>query len=263
MNKFILLFFCFIFFTDGKAQQKEPYTKLNRTTSSHGAIIRGDSLKKEVSLVFTADEFAEGLPAIISTLKKENIRGSFFFTGRFYRNKTFKPFVQQLKKDGHYLGPHSDQHLLYCDWVKRDSLLVTKDSFDKDIIQNLNAMIAAGLPVVMPHYFIPPYEWWNDSIASWSKASGLTLFNFTPGIRTNADYTWPELGAAYKSSEWIINWLKEFVTNNPAKLNGAIILIHAGTDPRRQDKLYNRLSEVIEYLKERGYRFKKIDELPD
>ncbi|HVF96834.1 MAG TPA: polysaccharide deacetylase family protein, partial [Flavisolibacter sp.] len=196
---------------------------------SHGAIVRGDSTKKEVALVFTADEYGEGLPAIIRTLKENRVKAGFFFTGRFYRNRTFQSSIQQLKKEGHYLGPHSDAHLLYCDWTKRDSLLVTRDSFDRDMEQNLAAMKSLGLPVHKPQFFIPPFEWWNDSTALWSKTAGFTLFNFTPGIRTAADYTWPEMGAQYKSSDWIISWLKGFVATRPRALNGAVILVHAGT----------------------------------
>jgi peptidoglycan/xylan/chitin deacetylase (PgdA/CDA1 family) len=122
-------------------------------------------------------------------------------------------------------------------------------------------MMKANLPIVFPQYFIPPYEWWNDSISTWSKAMGLQVVSFTPGIRTNADYTYPELGAAYKSSEWIVNWLKDTIKQHPDKLNGSIILIHAGTDPRRKDKLYYRLEEVITLLKKAGYRFHRIDSL--
>jgi len=29
-----------------------------------------------------------------------------------------------------YMGAHSDRHLLYADWTKRDSLLVTKEHSD-------------------------------------------------------------------------------------------------------------------------------------
>lgn len=255
MLKMILLIFCLSSFFNINAQQAEKHFAF-----SHGAIVRGDSTKKEISLVFTGDEFGEGLPTIIKTLKKQNVKAGFFFTGRFYRNKFFQSSIQQLKKDGHYLGPHSDQHLLYCDWNKRDSLLITKEVFINDMQQNLQAVKALRIDLSKPHYFIPPYEWWNDSIATWSKAQGLSIFNFTPGIRTNTDYTWPEMGTAYKSREWIMNWLKDFTTN-PEGLNGAIILIHAGTDPRRKDKLYDRLEEMIEYLKLRRYKFKRIDEL--
>jgi peptidoglycan/xylan/chitin deacetylase (PgdA/CDA1 family) len=230
-------------------------------TMIKGAVVRGDSTRKELSLVFTADEYGEGLPAISQTLKKKKVTGSFFFTGRFYRNQQFKKYTQQLIIDGHYLGLHSDQHLLYNDWQKRDSLLVTKDSFEKDILQNFDAMKTAGITILSPHFFIPPFEWWNDSIATWSKSKNLVLFSFTPGIRTNADYTWPQLGTAYKSSQWIMNWMKTLLQLAPQKLNGAILLIHAGTDPRRKDKLYDRLDELITLLKKEGYQFLRIGNL--
>lgn len=226
-----------------------------------GAIVRGDSTKKELALVFTADETGEGLTIIRHSLTREGVKAGFFFTGRFYRNASFTKEIRLLKKDGHYLGPHSDQHLLYCDWNKRDSLLVTKDSFEKDVRQNIAAIRANNLALQSHHLFIPPFEWWNDSISAWSKSAGFTLFNFTPGIRTNADYTWPEMGTTYKSSEWVMAWLKETISREPTKLNGAIVLLHAGTDPRRKDKFYNRLKEMIALLKRNGFLFKRIDEL--
>jgi hypothetical protein len=109
------------------------------------------------------------------------------------------------------LGPHSDNHLLYNDWNNRDSLLITHEQFDADIQNNLNAMQLQHIIVRHPQYFIPPFEWWNDSIAAWSNEFDLKLFCFTPGIRTNADYTYPEMGNAYKSSEWILQSLKSTV----------------------------------------------------
>ncbi|HUC80511.1 MAG TPA: polysaccharide deacetylase family protein [Flavisolibacter sp.] len=236
-------------------------TKQPRFSYSQGGIVRGDSTKKSIALVFTADEFGEGLATIHQTLKKQKVKGGFFFTGRFYSNAQYRPSIQALAKEGHYFGPHSNDHLLYCDWAKRDSLLITKDSFDRDMDRNIAAMIAADLPIVFPQYFIPPYEWWNDSISTWSKAKGLQVVSFTPGIRTNADYTWPELGNSYKSNEWLIAWLKETVANNPGKLNGSLVLIHAGTDPRRKEKLYDRLDEIIVMLKKAGYQFQRIDSL--
>jgi peptidoglycan/xylan/chitin deacetylase (PgdA/CDA1 family) len=243
--------------------QKEMTTfeRLSSLTYSHGGIIRGDSTKKEIALVFTADEFGEGLPAIIKTLQRQKVKGSFFFTGRFYRDKKNQSYIQQLNKNGNYLGPHSDEHLLYNDWSNRDSLLITHEQFTADMQENLNTIQQQNIAIHHPQYFIPPYEWWNDSIAAWSKELDLKLFCFTPGIRTNADYTYPEMGNPYKSSEWILQSLKNQFSQNKNAFNGAIILIHAGTDPRRKDKLYNRVDELIDWLKEEGYSFKRIDEL--
>jgi len=242
------------------AKQNEADNK-NSFTYSHGAIARGDSTKKEIALVFSADEFGDGLPAIIKTLHDKKIEGSFFFTGRFYRDKKYQSYIQQLNKSGNYLGPHSNAHLLYNDWNNRDSLLVTHEQFVADMQKNLKTIQQQHITIHHPQYFIPPYEWWNDTIASWSKKLDLKLFCFTPGIRTNADYTYPEMGTSYKSSEWILQSLKNQFNQNKNAFNGVIILIHAGTDARRKDKLYNRLDELIDWLRLKGYTFKRIDEL--
>ena len=101
--------------------------------------------KKNIALVFTGDEFADGGEFIAKTLKQEKVKASFFFTGRFYRNDLFAKTIQQLKKEGHYLGAHSDKHLLYCDWNKRDSLLVTKREFSTDLLDNYASMAAHGI----------------------------------------------------------------------------------------------------------------------
>lgn len=47
-------------------------------TDKFGAVIRGDTLRKEIALVFTGDEFAEGGKHILSTLRKHKVKGSFF-----------------------------------------------------------------------------------------------------------------------------------------------------------------------------------------
>lgn len=254
-KNYILFMGCLVLAFMLQAQPKKAHSFI------HGAAVRGDSTKKEVALVFTADEFGEGLSVICKTLHANKIKGSLFFTGRFFRNASFRPYINQLQRRGHYIGPHSDEHLLYNDWVKRDSLLVSRDSFLVDLANNIAAMKALSLPAYPDHFFIPPYEWWNDSITVWSKAAGFRLFSFTPGMRTAADYTYPEMGVSYKSSQWILDWLKDLLTKSPQKLYGAIILVHAGTDPRRPDKLYDRLQEMITMFRLNGFAFRRVDEL--
>ena len=230
--------------------------------SSQGAYIRGDSTKKEIALIFTGDEFGDGLTAIANTLAKQKINGSFFLTGRFYRNKSFQPGIKKLYAQKNLMGSHSDMHLLYNDWTKRDSILVTKDSLLNDLIKSKKSILATGVqPKDMTSFFIPPYEWWNNETAQWLREAGMTVFSFTPGTTSNADYTYPEMGKSYRSSEEIINNIKRFNETRPAGLNGVVLLIHAGTDPRRKDKLYYRLDELIEYLKKQGYQFKRVDEM--
>lgn len=230
---------------------------LNRFTIRHGAITRGDPGKKALALVFTGDEFFEGLPSITKTLGKQNVQAGFFFTGRLYGNLKAKRQIRKLVDNGHYMGPHSDRHLLYNDWSERGKMLVSKDSFFTDLTENYRKM--KNLRISQERkLFIPPYEWWNDEIASWCAEQGVELINFTEGIPTNADYTFPGM-TNYKSSETILAELRKMEATKG--IEGSIILVHIGTDPRRKDKLYEHLPALITELKAKGYAFLRIDEL--
>jgi endoglucanase len=208
--------------------------------------------------VFTGDTFAEGGDLIASTLNTKNVEASFFFTGNFYRNPAFAPLIKRLKSEGHYLGPHSDKHLLYCSWTNRDSLLVSEDQFTKDLLANYSAMQKFGIKKKDARYFIPPYEWYNDSISKWTKQMGIELINYSPGTRSTADYTTPDM-KNFRSSEEIMQSIK----SKGDDLNGFVLLLHVGTDPARTDKFYRRLDELIDFLRSGKYEIVRVDDLLD
>lgn len=221
-----------------------------------GGIIRGDSVTKKLALVFTGHEFADGAATITKTLKKNKVKGSFFLTGEFYR--LYPEIVRELQKQGNYVGPHSDRHVLYADWTKRDSTLITRDAFLKDLNDNYAAMEQAGVKVEEPRYFLPAYEWHNNDISEWSKEAGVQVINFTPGTTSNADYTTPDM-KAYRSSQEIYRRIMQYEKEHT--LNGFILLTHIGTDPRRTDKFYDYLDKLIRELKKKGYSIVGLEEL--
>lgn len=230
---------------------------------AEGAIIRGDTNEKRIALVFTGDEFGDGGEFILHTLSKQNIKASFFLTGNFYRNSEFVPLIQKLKENGNYLGSHSDKHLLYCDWSIRDSLLVSKTEFVSDLKNSYLELNKFQIAHEEARYFLPPFEWYNDSIAAWTSQLGLQLVNFTPGSGSNADYTYPEMGSSYADSKSIFRSVMAYERKSSTGMNGFILLVHIGTDPRRTDKFYNLLPDLITELKSMGYQFVRIDELLD
>jgi peptidoglycan/xylan/chitin deacetylase (PgdA/CDA1 family) len=229
----------------------------NYIVDEHGAIVRMDTTKKTIYLVFTAHEFADGYSVIRETLSRHDIKASFFFTGDFYRADKFRELIQELKSEGHYLGAHSDKHLLYCTWEKRDSLLVSQEIFNKDVLDNYAEMEKLGITKDDAPYYMPPYEWYNLEISKWTSQLGLILFNFSGGTSSNQDWTYPELGRTYISSDTIFNRVIRY--EEVHGMNGFIFLSHIGTDPRRTDKFYNKLDKLIGYLKEKGYSFSRIN----
>lgn len=230
-------------------------------TYSHGAIIRGDTTQRKLALVFTADEFANGGAIIAQTLQKHKAKASFFLTGRFYRNAGNSSLIQQLRRSGHYLGPHSDQHLLYCDWNKRDSLLVTQQQFNNDLRECYRAMQAQGIRKQQASWFLPPYEWYNDTIAAWTRALQLQLVNYTPGTLSHADYTFPEMGRSYRSCSTILQSVRDYEQRQPAGLNGFLLLMHAGADPRRTDHCWQELDGLLIWLESKNYKFVTVGDL--
>lgn len=232
-----------------------PVSAQQLVVDKHGAIIRGDVSRKWITLVFTGDEFADGGEVIRRTLKANEVSAAFFLTGNFYQNKKHKSLIAGLKKDGHYLGAHSDKHLLYADWTKRDSLLVSEEEFKSDLLANYEKMREFGVEKSDAPFFLPPYEWYNATIAKWTEQLGLRLINFSPGTRSHADYTYPEMGNRYVSSQTVYSSIIDYEKKNEHGLNGFILLVHIGTDSRRVDKFYNKLDSLLGDLKLRGYEF--------
>lgn len=245
------------------AQAKQTGTRINQPTvrtkqpvRDAGGIVRGDASTKQLSLVFTGHEYADGANVIREVLKKHYIKGTFFLTGDFYRK--YPALVRNLQKEGHYMGPHSDKHLLYADWQNRDSTLIARPEFEKDLDNNYRAMEKGGLKIESPRYLMPPYEWYNREISDWAKAMDVQIVNFTPGTTSNADYTTPGM-KNYLSSETIYHNILQYEEKN--SLSGFMLLIHIGTDPTRSDKFYDCLDELIGELKNREYKFIRIDGL--
>lgn len=240
--------------SDRAASQSAPAVPITTQTDNNiyqdGGIIRADPSVKHIYFVFTAADKADGEERIVSTLRKYNIKGGFFFTGEFFEK--YPDVVRRLVAEGHYVGSHSYGHLLYAPWGKRDSLLVTKQEFEEDIFKSYELLREFG--VTDAPYFIPPYEHYNSTISSWARQLGLQVINYTPGTLTNGDYTTPGM-KRYFSSKEILGRIWEYESTEPNGLNGHIMLIHFGTDPARTDKFYDKLPGLIIELRRKGYSF--------
>ena len=127
-------------------------------------------------------------------------------------------------------------------------------------MNNYSEMKKFGIERAEAPFFLPPYEWYNDSISVWTDELGLTLMNFSPGTYSNADYTTPEMGERYLSSEEIYNRILSLEEKDPNGLNGFILLLHIGTDPRRTDKFYFKLDDLIKELQAKGYYFISLNQ---
>lgn len=231
-----------------------------RFTYARAGIVRGPLDRRALALCYSAHEYGECLEEILTTLAASQSKASFFFTGHFLRQPEFEPQIRRLVAGGHYLGPHSDQHLLYCDWAPDRATLVTPDQLLQDLDANLRAIAAFGVPRKAITHYIPPYEHYNPQIVQWCRAAGLTVVNYTPGTLSAADWT-PEDFPRYRTTDEIYASIYARESEDPYGLNGFLLLMHAGAGPGRPDKSSRRLGELLAHLQARGYDLVRLDQL--
>src|SRR5262249_18804369 len=147
-------------------------------------------------------------------------KGSFFLTGVFLGNPQFRPLLDRIVAEGHYLGPHSDQHLLYCAWEKTKPTLVSEEDFTQDLLANITRISELDYEDRrFSRYFLPAYEHYNRDVYDWSRKLRRTLINYTPGTRSNADYT-GEADKNFVSSQAIFDSIVKKEQTDPHGLNG-------------------------------------------
>lgn len=245
---------------EAAATSAPPPPEASAFTIADGAVVRGATDARRLSLVFTGHEFGEGFAEILDALRARRIAAAFFLTGAFLDDAAFEGLVRRAAREGHYLGPHSDAHLLYCPWTGPKATLVSRETFDRDLDANVAKLERLGVPRKAITHFVPPYEWANEEIAAWSRARGLLLVNPTPGTRAPADYT-EDQDPRFVPSQQILDSVLARERADPHGLNGFVLLMHVGAGPRRTDKLHRRLGELVDALSARGYALVRLDAL--
>lgn len=210
--------------------------------------------------MFTGHAFAEGADVILDALAARRVRASFFLTGAFLRNAALQPYVRRMVAEGHYVGPHSNAHLLYAPWEGPKRTLVSRDEFRDDLRRNVDAVTAFGVPREAVSIFLPPYEWYTAEISAWTRGMGMTLVCHTQGTRSTADYT-EEGTPQFVPSEAIFESILRREREDPHGLNGFLLLLHVGAGPGRTDKFHRRFAALLDELSSRGYTFVRVEEM--
>ena len=226
----------------------------NETRDRSGATtgMRQPEYGNTVHFIFTADSLFEGGEYALDVLDCYDVKASFFFTGNFLRDSLRNGAIVRRTIDaGHYVGPHSDRHILLADWDEARTTLATPDSALVDMRQNYAELSRYGVDTVRAKYIVPPYEWYNRThIEAYRKAGYLPL-SPSAGLLTYRDYTTPDMEDYYSSDTIWDNFMDNLHNRD---LDGAIIIIHLGTQEIRTDKFYYRLPEMLDSLMAHGYK---------
>ncbi|CUP67149.1 delta-lactam-biosynthetic de-N-acetylase [Clostridium baratii] len=195
----------------------------------------GDTSKKELYLTFDEGYEKGNTEAILDILKEVNVKAAFFVVKPYITSHP--ETVKRMVKEGHLVCNHSSTHPSMAS-------ITDKDKFKKeftDVEDAYKELVGSD----MPKYFRPPMGKYSENSLKMTD----------------------ELG--YKSIFWSFAYRDWLVDNQPSESygiekikNGAhpggILLLHAVSDTNTKI-----LKEVLTSLKDEGYEFKSLDELPE
>lgn len=188
-------------------------------------LFKGNSKSNSIALTFDDGPHAVHTKDILSILKKENVKATFFVVGR--EAEKYPELLKKISEEGHQIGNHSYSH------KKSGKGCISEVEKSGKIIREIIGNV--------PKIYRPP----------WGKVGiGLLLYSI---FKNNRMVLW-----SFDSKDYIIkdaDELKNFCKNSKIE-SGDIILLHEDYDHTKK-----ALQDIIFNLKQRGFNFKTISEI--
>ncbi len=227
---------------------------------------RGSTARKEVAFTFDGGSSDNAAGPILDALKKTGTRATFFLTGEFIEKH--QKMVRRIVAEGHDVGNHTWRHphlTTYAEDRKqttrpgitagrmRDELLKTASLFRSVTGRDLSPVWRA------------PYGEFNAEILRWAADAGFRHVGWTTGrgwaeTMDTMDWVADRKSKAYHSAEEVEDKILRFAETGKNGANGAVILMHLGTE-RRDDKPHEKLESIIEGLNRLGYKPVRVSEM--
>lgn len=227
---------------------------------------RGSLEVRQVALTFDADSEASGAEAILEALRTRGLRSTMFLTAGYIRK--YPELVRRIVADGHEVGNHTKTHPHLTSYAQdgRQATLphVTREFLRAELRAAEEAFRqVAGRPLAP--LWRAPFGEHNAEIRAWAAEAGYRHVGWTRDAASREDLDtrdWVADPASpmYRSSREIRERVLRFGAGNGHGLNGGIILMHLGTQ-RRRDPAHARLPEILEALAAGGYRLVTVSEL--
>lgn len=185
---------------------------------------------KPIALTFDDGPWGKSTTQILSILKKNNVKATFFVVGR--QVQQYPQLVKQVVAEGHAIGNHSWSHQYH-----RFSPAEASRELDR------TTELVYKLTGVKTSLFRPPGGILNNGLVSYAQAKKYAV------ILWSAD----SLDWRYHNSQTVLDRaLKESKA-------GGIVLMHDGGGDR--SKTAQALPKLIAQLRQQGYKFVTVPEL--
>jgi peptidoglycan-N-acetylglucosamine deacetylase len=222
------------------------------------ATIFHSGLREAHTIALTFDDGPAGhTNDVLDALKAHNVRATFFIVGN--AAKTHHATLARIGNEGHLLANHSATHP------------ILKSSYDAEperLISQIRITHDEITPFMKPGdklYFRAPYGYWRSEHAR--------ILNADPVLRNYIGPIYWDIGGQISMRDGYIMsaadwdcWRHKWTAQTCAKgylreirrSDGGVVLIHS---------LYSKSAEmtdtIIEAMQEEGYRFVRLDEVPE
>ena len=228
----------------------EPFPEvddpLDFVTFDHGSRIR----RREISLVFNVIDSVEGLPTILSALRKYNLRCTFFVNGEAIRSHP--DALREIAESGHEVGSLFSMYFDMTDARFR----LGKEFIKRGMTQNEDEYLAAtgkelSLLWHAPYYFV------NSDIL---QASREMNYVYVGRDVDPLDWVTREMSITTRDIYFPAGTLVERVI--ATKKPGSIVPVMVGRpDGERQDYFFHKLDLLVDALIKRGYEIVPVSVL--
>ncbi|MCT2534572.1 polysaccharide deacetylase family protein [Aquibacillus koreensis] len=205
--------------------QVEPETSLDDLPPS--PIYKGHPDKNMVSFLINVAWGTENIPSMLNTLKKHQVKATFFIEGKWASNNT--KLVKMIKEEGHVIGNHAYDH------PDMNSLTEEKN---REQIQKTNEILEA-ITGETPKWFAPPSGSFNNQVVE--IASKLDMYTVLWSVDT-IDWKKP-------TTSVMINRVMSNI--HP----GATILMHP------TNSVEQGLDELVLNIQQKGYKIGTVERL--
>ncbi|MBR4944223.1 MAG: polysaccharide deacetylase family protein [Peptococcaceae bacterium] len=193
-------------------------------------VYQGNTAEKKVALAINVDWGEDIVPSMLDTLTQENVKATFFVTGRFAEK--FPELVQQIYQAGHEIGNHGYKH------PHPDQLSVEQNQ--KDIVQA--EKVLEKLTEEKPILYAPPYGERGKTCLQAAEECGYTTILWTLDT-----VDWEKPAPSHET-------LVERAAGEKLE-GGAIILMHP------KEHTAEALPDIIKTIKGKGYQCVKVSEV--
>jgi len=195
---------------------------------------------------------------VMAALKSQNVPATFFIVGRMA--KSHPEILRQIAANGYQLANHSASHpLLGRKYDRNPEMLISQ-------IRQVHDEIAPLMKPGEKFYFRAPYGAWRAAHAEILNADPV-LRNYVGPIYWDAggDTSISKSGYIISSADWNC-WHRGWDAQKCAKgylreirrKNGGVVLMHC-----INGKAGELVNAVVPALVEEGYRFVRIDQIPE